>query len=207
MKPLSTQPGLYPEQETRVIIPALTPTIETDRLILRPLELSHAKDIFEYSSRPDVAIFLLSRKPQTEIQEAEYTINKKTFQAPDASGVTGRRFAFAITQREDPTQKAIGIVSINSLMPAPSVGYGMHPDFWRSGYTTEAVAALIDAWWKLERKDVGGDVQPEKLYAGCDKSNVGSVKVLLKNGFQMYEERQLEGELAALFCMENPYRI
>ncbi|KAJ5280951.1 hypothetical protein N7478_006323 [Penicillium angulare] len=204
MKPPSSQPGLYPEQETRVIIPAATPTIETERLSLRPLELSHAEAIFEYSSRPEVAIYLLSRKPQTEIQETEYVINKKTFQTPDASGAVGRRFAFAVTQREDPAQKAIGIVSINSLMPAPSVGYGIHPDFWRSGYTTEAVAALVDAWWKLERKDMGGDVQPEKLYAGCDTSNVGSVKVLLKNGFQLYEERQLEDELAALFCMERP---
>lgn len=133
-------------------------------------------------------------------------ISRKTFQTPDASGTSGRLFTFAIIRRDDPTQKVIGTVGVNALVPAPSIGYGMHPDFWGKGYMSEAAAGVIDAWWKLERiEDRSSEhVEPERLYAGCNKDNVGSLKVLLKNGFSIYEEIPLEGDIVALFCMDKP---
>lgn len=149
--------------------------------------------------------------PHKDIQETEKSIKRKIFESPDASGAVGRRFAFAVTERDDPIKKAIGMVSVNSLVPSPSVGYGIHPDFGRRGYISEAVAGLVDGWWKLERKDICGqqgesdvDMPPEKLYAACNKENVASVKVLLKNGFQIYDEIPLEGDIVALFSMERP---
>ena len=53
-----TKGSLYPEQTTRVIIPAKVPAIHTSRLYLRPLELADATDIFEFRCRQDVADFL-----------------------------------------------------------------------------------------------------------------------------------------------------
>lgn len=146
------------------------------------------------------------KTPHKSIQETEDVINKKTFQTPDASGKLGRLFTFAIIQRGDPTQKAIGTVGVNALVPAPSIGYGMHPDFWGKGYMSEAAAGVIDAWWKLERIDSRSSehVEPERLYAGCNKDNAGSLKVLLKNGFRIYQEIPLEGDIVALLCMDRP---
>lgn len=56
--PPPSKGSLYPEQETRVIIPAKVSAIKTSRLYLRPIELSDAADVFEYRRRQDVADFL-----------------------------------------------------------------------------------------------------------------------------------------------------
>ncbi|KAJ5732715.1 hypothetical protein N7493_004196 [Penicillium malachiteum] len=204
----TTRISLYPDQEIQVIVPAIIPTIQTERLYLRLIQLSDATDIFEYTKRQDVANFLWPKVPHMDIQETEAWVQRRTFQTPDASGTLGRFFTFSIIQRDDPAQKVIGAVGVNSLVPAPSVGYGIHPDLWGKGYMSEAVAGVVDAWWKLERDSKCGqqevDQSEEKLYAACNKANVGSVKVLLRNGFTIYEEIPLEGDTVALFSMERP---
>lgn len=84
----------------------------------------------------------------------------------------------------------------------------MHPDHWGKGYMSEAVAGLVDAWWKLERRDVAQSTtlvaEKEKLFAACNMENVGSVRVLQKNGFEMVREFHLEGDVVALFGLEMP---
>lgn len=145
--------------------------------------------------------------PHKEIQETEHVIAKKVFQTADASGAVGRNFSFAVIGKEDPSGKVIGAVGVNSLAPSPAVGYGIHPDFWGKGYVTEALSAVIDAWWKLDRKELGPadlELPPEHLFAACNKANVGSVKVLLKTGFELYEEIPLEGDIVALFEQRRP---
>lgn len=71
---------------------------------------------------------------------------------------------------------------------------------------------VVDAWWKLERTDLkqqpGKDaLESEKLYAACNKANAGSLKVLLKNGFEIYEEIPLMGDTVALFSSQRPAAI
>lgn len=148
--------------------------------------------------------------PHSNIQETEANIRDKIFKTPDASGALGRQFTFAMISATDPTQKVIGAVGINCLVPSPSVGYGIHPDFWGKGYTSEAVAAVVDAWWKLARKEPGPkmelNVGTEKLFAASNKANVGSVRVLQRNGFEMISEAPLEGDTIALFALERPGR-
>lgn len=98
-------------------------------------------------------------------------------------------------------------MGINSLSPAPSVGYNIHPDFWGKGYATEAVAGVIDAWWELDRMVLDGTVlelEKEKLFAACNRANIGSVKVLQKSGFSIYHEQSIEGDVVAHFELEKP---
>ncbi|KAJ5595343.1 uncharacterized protein N7459_001551 [Penicillium hispanicum] len=217
-----TKGTLFPEQTNRVIVPATADTIRTKRLILRPLALTDAEDIFEHRSRQDVADWLLltchthprltagtgalfpsswPKIPHKDIQETRDSITAKIFKTPDASGAVGRQFSFAIILADDPSQKVIGALGVNALSPSPSIGYGTHPDTWGKGYASEAVAALVDAWWKLPRKD---PEPSEKLFAGCNRANVGSFKVLLNNGFKIYKEFPMEGDEVALFELEKP---
>lgn len=53
-----TKGTLFPEQTNRVIVPATADTIRTKRLILRPLALTDAEDLFEHRRRQDVADWL-----------------------------------------------------------------------------------------------------------------------------------------------------
>jgi RimJ/RimL family protein N-acetyltransferase len=149
------------------------------------------------------------RVPHKDISESEALIIKKTFTTPDASGAVGRTFFFAIVRSDDPSQRVIGGAGINSLSPAPSVGYNIHPEFWGKGYATEAVAGIIDAWWKLDRIGFEGSVQDlekEKLFAACNRANTGSMKVLQRTGFSIYHEQPIEGDVVALFELESPTR-
>lgn len=86
----------------------------------------------------------------------------------------------------------------------------MNPDFWGMGYASEAVGGLVEAWSNLERMvppgtiTTGAGAVGEKLFAACNKENVGSMKVLLKNGFRVYDEVEAEGDTVALFDMDMP---
>jgi RimJ/RimL family protein N-acetyltransferase len=145
--------------------------------------------------------------PHKHIEETEANIAGKIFRTPDASGAIGRQFHFAIIDAKDPTQKVIGIVGINSLAPAPSIGYGLHPGCWGMGYASEAVTGLINAWWKLNRIDPAQlrlASEKERLFAACNRENFGSMKVLQKNGFKVYREVYLDGDTLALLVLERP---
>ncbi|KAJ5221675.1 uncharacterized protein N7469_010562 [Penicillium citrinum] len=179
-----TKGALYTEQPVTVIVPLEPGTIETENLHLRPLRIPHKS-----------------------IEETEAHIASKSFQTPNASGACGRQFHFAIISAEDTTQRVIGTVGVNSLFPAPSIGYGLHPDVWGKGYAGEAVEGVIDAWWKLDRTDriqTGPESGKEKLFAACNKGNLGSMKVLQRNGFKIYKEMYIEGDSVALFEIQRP---
>ncbi|KAJ5183692.1 hypothetical protein N7492_001308 [Penicillium capsulatum] len=192
--------SLYPDQTIRVSIPERGEGIQTRRLYLRPLEITDAGDIFEYRSQQDVANWLRPSIPHKDVRETEAHILKKQFTTPDASGNLGRQFTYAVIRADDPTHKVVGTVGINALIPAPSIGYGLHPDLWGSGYASEAVAAVVGAWWKLPRVE-SVSAEPEKLFAACDKRNLRSMRVLQKCGFVIYEEKVLDGDTMAALCV------
>lgn len=157
-------------------------------------------------------LFLYSwpKTPHTDIKQTEAMIQKKGFSTPDASGATGRQFVFAIILADDPLRKVVGMVGINALVPAPSIGYGIHPDLWGKGYTSEAVRAVKDAWWRLPRAELelepgeGGAREAEQLFAACNQGNMGSVRVLQKSGFEIYREIPFAGDVVLLMSAKHP---
>ena len=131
----------------------------------------------------------------------------KKFTTPDGLGALHRRFQFVIIRTDDPTQRIIGTVGINGLTPAPSIGYGIHPKFWGMGYSTEAAHGVVQAWWRLPRakadRQLPNEWQQERLYACCNKDNIGSCKVLEKIGFCVYNEELLEGDQVLFWHLER----
>ena len=147
--------------------------------------------------------------PESDIQQTQQWIEGKIFKNADGSGALNRKFQFVMVRADDPAQRIIGTVGINSLTPAPSIGYGLHPEFWGKGYSSEAAQGVINAWWQLPRvkpdchlNGAGGDGKKEMLYACCNSENVGSMNVLEKNGFQLYDKVPLEGDLVAYWRRE-----
>jgi RimJ/RimL family protein N-acetyltransferase len=130
-------------------------------------------------------------------------MTKKVFKDPDASGAVGRLFFFVIIPKDEP-DRIIGSLGVNSLSPAPTVGYAMHPSYWGKGYASEALRGVIDAWWKLPRVDGLG--HEEKLFAVVNLANKGSVNVLQRNGFKICNEVVLEGDTVASMELERPRR-
>jgi ribosomal-protein-alanine N-acetyltransferase len=62
------------------------------------------------------------------------------------------------------------------------IGYGTMPDFQGNGYMTAAVKSIIE--WATERNDI------KTILGSVDKKNSPSIRVLEKNGFKFYEEKE-----------------
>lgn len=62
------------------------------------------------------------------------------------------------------------------------IGYGTEPQFQGKGYMTEAVGAAV-LWARSQPKI-------KAVIAGTEKSNQPSFRVLEKNGFEKYDERE-----------------
>lgn len=78
----------------------------------------------------------------------------------------------------------IGSIRINSIDKKTRcgvLGYEIHPDYWNTGYATEALAAVVDHSHRT--------MDLNRLEAWTTVDNEASGKVLLKNGFQ-YEGTQ-----------------
>jgi RimJ/RimL family protein N-acetyltransferase len=144
--------------------------------------------------------------PDSTVDDTRNYIKEQVFTTPDASGAKRRMFSFAIILADDPTEKVIGALGIHSLVPAPVIWYHTHPYSWGQGFASEAVGALLDAWWKMPRAEImeRNEDCTEKVFAGCGVANAASLHILSKHGFRTYKEIKVLGRDAVLLEMEKP---
>lgn len=111
------------------------PILKTDRLALRPLQLSDDHKIFALRSNEDVNRYL-GRKPRAFIDEARNFIQ---------AIVENQSFYWAITLNG--ANELIGIICLYNLSDdnqRAEIGYELLPDFQGKGIMQEAIAAVID---------------------------------------------------------------
>jgi ribosomal-protein-alanine N-acetyltransferase len=222
-----------PQQPVYAIVPLQGPSIESERLLLRPVADSDAAALFTIRSRPEVAemkwvngtcsnaIWRLMMKshranwtshpkePFKSIEETREWMSTKVFSA-GPSDVLGRTFNYAIVDKSTSgiQQRIIGSLSINQVDPYPEIGYAIHPDAWGKGVATEALQLLLKMWWDLPRRTVEVDsarpAEVEKAFALCEKRNVGSCRVLEKCGFKVVGDYRLEQDDLFIFALERP---
>lgn len=152
--------------------------LETDRLILRPLELTDADDFFAMNDNPNVARYL--RNPLKTKEEAEKYIQKIIAEYKQ-NGI-GR---FAVILKE--TNKLIGFCGLkfrpteeNGYSSIYDLGYRFAEGYWNKGFATEAALAWLEYGFR--------EMNIKTIHACAAASNVGSNKVLRKIGFQFTNE-------------------
>ncbi|KAL5364939.1 GNAT domain-containing protein [Aspergillus floccosus] len=205
--------SLLPEQTIRVQIPDPPPPILTQRLLLRPLADSDAEDLFAIRSRPEVARTNYPKTPHQSVQETREWMASKIFTA-GPENLIGRHFTYVLIERGQSESdierllaggQVIGYVGINEVYPSPEIGYSIHPDFWGKGYATEALEGLLKAWWEMprpRREDL--DERVERVFAICEKINVGSSRVLSKCGLKVSQDMAFEEDELLLWELERP---
>ncbi|MFK4085391.1 GNAT family N-acetyltransferase [Kribbella sp. NPDC020789] len=145
-----------------------TPTISTDRLLLRPFEDSDADALFELHSNAHVLRYWDS-PPWTERSRADRFL--ATCRQLAAEG-TGARLAV------DRDGAFIGWCSFSQWNPeyrSASLGYCFGEAAWGHGYATEAARAVLG--WAFETLDLN------RVQAEADTRNIASGRVLEKLGF------------------------
>lgn len=145
------------------------PILETERLILRKLEISDAEDIYEYARYPEVARFVTWEAHKC-IEDARGFINwvleryKK-----DEGGDWGIELKS--------TGRIIGSIGFVELDPANycgAIGYALSKDYWGKGIMTEALKRLIRFSFE--------DMKLNRIEAYHIPENEASGKIMQKAG-------------------------
>ena len=138
-------------------------TLETKRLILRPLTVDDFESVHSWASNPDNTRYM-SWGPNTDEQTQEFLSNVKP----------GKDFAVVFRG----TEKLIGSCGIysDSSNDTAELGWILHMDYWKRGYGTELGGELI-------RYGLN-DLKLRRIFAPCAAVNYGSCRVMERNGMR-----------------------
>jgi RimJ/RimL family protein N-acetyltransferase len=150
-----------------MIATAEPPTLQTERLTLRPLRAADAAAITLYAGDFDVARMTTSIPHPFALDDAEGFIARMARADP------ARELVLAIEHRRN------GLIGVLGFHPNPDgateIGYWLGRPFWGAGCMTEAAAAAL-AW-------VRKSWNRRFLASGHFADNPASGAVLIKTGF------------------------
>ena len=153
-----------------------TPTLETERLLIRPFIEDDLQGYHDLFNDPKVAEWLFLTVPHP-VDESKAAL-KHEIRDYERHGI-GR---MAIVHQE--SGQMIGRTGIRHLnddgAEIPEVAYVIRSDFWGQGLATEASRRVRD--WGFQ------DLQYEALYSIIWSDNKPSMKVAEKNGFRWWKD-------------------
>lgn len=146
-----------------------TPTIETQRLILRPLKEADADEAFRnWASDPRVAKFMRYSTHES------VDVTKEWLEAEEKAVDGDDNYTFGFVLKE--SGKLIGSGGLIRRDDAFEIGYNVMYDCWNKGYTTEASKAIM----KFGKETLG-----VKKFIACHAvDNIYSGKVIESLGFK-----------------------
>jgi RimJ/RimL family protein N-acetyltransferase len=138
-------------------------TLETKRLILRPLTADDFAAVHAWAGNPENTRYM-SWGPNTEEQTREFLSGAKP------------GLDFAVVRKV--TNAVIGSCGINpdEAHYMGTVGWILHKDYWKLGYGTELGAELVRYGFE--------DLQLGRIQAPCAAMNYGSYRVMERIGMQ-----------------------
>ena len=147
------------------------PSIETERLLLRPVTLDDADAMFEYASDRENTRYTFPTNQSLE----ETKNNIAQFYLASPLGWWGIELKS--------NGQFIGTIDLHKIDPVfkkAAIGYIINKKYWNQGLTTEANRAVIE----LAFEKIGMN----KLTALHDKDNPASGKVMEKSGMRFSHE-------------------
>lgn len=168
--------------------------LETDRLILRPLELSDAEGMFLLDSNPNVHLYLGNRPVKSIEESIDYIENVQNQYRKNGIG----RFAVILKESDE----FIGWCGIKFITEEENnhnnfyeIGYRFREEFWSKGFAYESAKAWCDFAFNELKVDV--------LYASAHIDNLGSRRVLEKIGLHLKNEFVWNNEVPCVWYASN----
>lgn len=149
------------------------PVLETDRCILRKIELNDALNLYEYLSRDEVTKYY-DLDTLTSKQQVVDLIQGLLYRYK-----VGRQIRWGISLKSN--NNIIGTCGFHALEPdhyKAEIGYELHPDYWGTGIMSEVLARVVGYGFE--------EMNLNRIEAFYQPANTASKKVLEKNGF-IYE--------------------
>ncbi len=147
------------------------PTLETERLILRPLRMSDARDLFAYASDPQV-----SRHVLWETHES-LSHSRQFLRAAIRQYRRGQPSSFAIALKDSGRMiGTIGFMWINVEYKSAEVGYSLSREYWNRGIMTEALRRVVAFGFE--------ELRLNRIEAQHETDNPASGRVMAHAGMQ-----------------------
>lgn len=147
------------------------PVLETERMILRPIKMDDAEDMYAYGSDPEVTRYVTWHAHQS-IEETQqfisFLLGKYEEGAVSQWGIEHKESGRLIG--------TMGFINWNTKHFKAEVGYALSREFWNRGYTSEAMKAIIDFGWN--------QMKLVRIEARCMPDNINSARVMEKVGMQ-----------------------
>lgn len=149
----------------------IQPTLQTDRLVLRPYSLADVADLVRLAGAREVARTTLRiPHPYHEQDAIEFIASSQ------AEADVGACTRFAVTLRAD-GQFCGGVgLRIEAAHQHAELGYWLGVPYWGRGYATEAARAVVDYGFET--------LGLHRVYASCFAHNEASARVLKKIGMR-----------------------
>ena len=148
------------------------PEMETERLLLRKIDLSDANDVFEYARDPQVSRYV-PWEAHRNLGDTYTFLNSVIADQAD-SKVTN----WAIVYK--PVGKVVGTAGYNRWEPGhrkAEIGYVLARKFWGQGLMTEAVGEIINFGFT--------NMDLNRIEAYCIDENRASARVLERCGLSL----------------------
>ena len=149
------------------------PSIETERLLLRPVTLDDAEAMFEYASDRENTRYTFPTNQSLE----ETKNNIAQFYLANPLGRWGIEL-----KNNGQFIGTIDLHKIDPILKKAAIGYIINQKYWNQGLTTEANRAVIE----LAFEKIGMN----KLTALHDKDNPASGRVMEKSGMRYSHDEE-----------------
>jgi ribosomal-protein-alanine N-acetyltransferase len=157
------------------------PTLETERLILRPLEMHDAPAMTPLLNDEGITS-MMDEYPFPYPESEARAVVRWSQKAPRE----GKGYGFAIVRKED--RSLIGAIFLKLYTPVPEIGYWVGRPYWAQGYASEAAKRVLQYGFEVFKF--------HRMSAYCLDRNIGSQRVLEKIGmtFIRADKYPVEGE-------------
>lgn len=159
---------------------ARLPVLATPRLMLRPMTMRDAADIFNYSSDPEVARYVLWSAHQSLAESRAYLrfiLRQYRDGTPSSWGIVLKATGHLVG--------TIGYMAYSEENSTVEVGYSLARPLWNQGLMTEALRAVLNYTFE--------HLRIHRIEAQHDAANPASGRVMRKCG--MFYEGRLRGRI------------
>jgi len=164
--------------------------LETERLILRGLDVADAPFILKLLNEPSFLRFIGDKKVRT-VQDAEQYILNGPVASYNRNG-----FGLCLVELKE-THTPIGMCGLlkRDELPHADIGFAFMPDFWNKGFAYEAAAAVMN--------DARERLKLERILAITNQDNESSIKLLQKLGLKFERVIKMSTDSAELFLLST----
>lgn len=161
----------------------------TSRTVITPLNEDHFEQILEMYHEPDSSKFIPPLRDKTDDYYRKFLLKKVE------TNKTEIGFWSVLTAD---TNELIGTINLNKFKDTNITHAGCHLSrkFWGQGYAGELIQWILNTGFNERGL--------EYIHGICNLDHMVSRKLLESSGFNLYEEKMVEGELLCIYRIAKP---